>query len=166
MTFANQSGDTPRAFVDSGPILCCSFLGTPAFLFLEDGRISGPIEDRMASEIIIKGQKARPGERMTGGAGWRLATTKGKKRVFAATLLKHSTLGKSDSQFSASLNNRRFSSNFELAHYPFSLRSADRYSEGMMKSSRGLKRIPSRPRATIPILISQPPASPPPTLPS
>ena len=48
----------------------------------------------MASEIIIKGQKARPGERMTGGAGWRLATTKGKKRVFAATLLKTFNFGK------------------------------------------------------------------------
>lgn len=41
----------------------------------------------MATEVTIKGKKARPGERMTGGSGWRLATTKGRKRVFVATLL-------------------------------------------------------------------------------
>ncbi len=39
------------------------------------------------SEITIKGKKAKRGERMTNGSGWRLATTKGKKRVFAASLL-------------------------------------------------------------------------------
>jgi hypothetical protein len=39
------------------------------------------------AEIIIKGKKAKKGERMTGTTGWRLATTKGKKRVFAGTLL-------------------------------------------------------------------------------
>jgi len=37
--------------------------------------------------ITIKGQKAKRGERMTNGSGWRLATTKGRKRVFAASLL-------------------------------------------------------------------------------
>ena len=37
-------------------------------------------------DITIKGKKAAKGEKMTGGNGWRLATTKGKKRVFAATL--------------------------------------------------------------------------------
>jgi hypothetical protein len=44
----------------------------------------------MAREITIKGQPAKPGDRMTkakGGGGWRLATISGKKRVFAATLL-------------------------------------------------------------------------------
>jgi hypothetical protein len=41
----------------------------------------------MASEISIKGQRARKGERMTKGAGWRLATTRGRKRVFVGTLL-------------------------------------------------------------------------------
>ena len=48
----------------------------------------------MASEIIIKGQKAKRGERMTGGNGWRLATTKGKKRVFVGTLLETINRGK------------------------------------------------------------------------
>ena len=48
----------------------------------------------MAGEIIIRGQKARKGERMTGGAGWRLATTKGSKRVFASTLLATFNFGK------------------------------------------------------------------------
>ena len=48
----------------------------------------------MANEIVIKGERAKPGERMTGGAGWRLATTKGKKRVFPATLLKTFNFGK------------------------------------------------------------------------
>jgi hypothetical protein len=47
----------------------------------------------MASEII-KGQKAKRGERMTGGNGWRLATTKGKKRVFVGTLLETINRGK------------------------------------------------------------------------
>lgn len=47
----------------------------------------------MASEIIIKGQKAKVGERMTGGTGWRLATTKGKKRVFVGTLLQTFNFG-------------------------------------------------------------------------
>ena len=41
----------------------------------------------MASGITIKGQKARQGERMTKGKGWRLAIVKGRKRVFVATLL-------------------------------------------------------------------------------
>jgi len=49
----------------------------------------------MASEITIKGQRAKKGERMTGGTGWRLATTRGKKRVFAGTLLKTFNLGRS-----------------------------------------------------------------------
>ena len=41
----------------------------------------------MSNEIIIKGQKAGKGERMTKGRGWRLATTKRSKRVFNGTLL-------------------------------------------------------------------------------
>ena len=48
----------------------------------------------MAGEIVIKGVKARKGERMTGGSGWRLATTKGKKRVFVGTLLETINRGK------------------------------------------------------------------------
>jgi hypothetical protein len=48
----------------------------------------------MASEIIIRGQKAKRGERMTRGSGWRLATTKGKKRVFVGTLLETINRGK------------------------------------------------------------------------
>jgi hypothetical protein len=41
----------------------------------------------MAAEITIKGERARKGERMTHGAGWRLATLKGRKRVFVGSLL-------------------------------------------------------------------------------
>lgn len=41
----------------------------------------------MAGEITIRGKRAAKGERMTGGAGWRLITTKGRKRVFNGTLL-------------------------------------------------------------------------------
>ena len=41
----------------------------------------------MAGDISIKGQKAKKGERMTKGKGWRLATVTGRKRVFVATLL-------------------------------------------------------------------------------
>ncbi len=41
----------------------------------------------MANDIEIQGQKAKRGERMIGGNGWRLVTTKGKKRVFVGTLL-------------------------------------------------------------------------------
>jgi hypothetical protein len=41
----------------------------------------------MASEITIKGQRAAKGANLN-GSGWRLVTTKGRKRVFNATLLK------------------------------------------------------------------------------
>jgi hypothetical protein len=41
----------------------------------------------VAKEITIKGQPARKGERMTKGKGWRLATVKGRRRVFVGTLL-------------------------------------------------------------------------------
>lgn len=34
----------------------------------------------LAGGITIKGTKAKKGERMTKGNGWRLATTKGRKR--------------------------------------------------------------------------------------
>lgn len=47
----------------------------------------------MANDIVIKGTKAKKGERMTGGNGWRLATTKGKKRVFVGTLLQTINFG-------------------------------------------------------------------------
>ena len=41
----------------------------------------------MANEIKIKGKKARVGERMTKGKGWRLAKVRGRKRVFVGALL-------------------------------------------------------------------------------
>ena len=41
----------------------------------------------MASEITIRGEKAKRGERMRKGKGWRIAAVKGRKRVFTATLL-------------------------------------------------------------------------------
>lgn len=47
----------------------------------------------MAAGITIKGEKARRGERMTGGKGWRLATVKGRRRVFVGTLLKTFNFG-------------------------------------------------------------------------
>ena len=47
----------------------------------------------MAGEIIIKGQKAKDGERMTKGTGWRLATVKGRKRVFVGTLIETFNFG-------------------------------------------------------------------------
>jgi hypothetical protein len=48
----------------------------------------------MASDITIKGQKAKRGERMTKGSGWRLAIITGKKRVFVGTLLETINRGK------------------------------------------------------------------------
>jgi uncharacterized protein YdbL (DUF1318 family) len=42
---------------------------------------------QMVGRIKILGQKARRGERMTRGNGWRLAMEKGRKRVFIGTLL-------------------------------------------------------------------------------
>jgi hypothetical protein len=48
----------------------------------------------MAAEITIKGKRAAKGERMTGGSGWRLATTRGRKRVFAGTLIQTFNFGK------------------------------------------------------------------------
>jgi hypothetical protein len=41
----------------------------------------------MANEILIKGQIARRGQKMTKGKGWRLAAVSGRKRVFVGTLL-------------------------------------------------------------------------------
>jgi len=48
----------------------------------------------MAGEITIQGKKPRKGEKMTKGSGWRLATTRGRKRVFVATLLETINRGK------------------------------------------------------------------------
>ncbi|MBZ5672021.1 MAG: hypothetical protein LAO04_20145 [Acidobacteriia bacterium] len=48
----------------------------------------------MPSEIRIMGQKAKTGERMTRGKGWRLATVKGQRRVFVGTLLQTINFGK------------------------------------------------------------------------
>lgn len=47
----------------------------------------------MPNKITIQGEKAKRGERMTTGAGWRLVTTKGKKRIFAGTLISTTNLG-------------------------------------------------------------------------
>ncbi len=41
----------------------------------------------IASDINIQGKKAKRGERMTKGKGWRLAAVLGSKRVFVGTLL-------------------------------------------------------------------------------
>jgi len=48
----------------------------------------------MASGITIQGEKAKKGERMTRGKGWRLATVQGRKRVFVGTLLETINWGK------------------------------------------------------------------------
>ncbi len=48
----------------------------------------------MATEITIKGEKAKRGERMTKGSGWRLAVVKGRRRIFVATLLETINRGK------------------------------------------------------------------------
>jgi hypothetical protein len=47
----------------------------------------------MAAGITIKGEKAKRGERMTKGKGWRLATITGRKRVFVGTLLETINFG-------------------------------------------------------------------------
>ncbi len=46
------------------------------------------------AEITIHGERAKKGERMTKGKGWRLAAVKGRKRVFVGTLLDTINLGK------------------------------------------------------------------------
>ena len=48
----------------------------------------------MASDITIQGTKAKRGERMTTGTGWRLATIKERKRIFVGTLIKTFNFGK------------------------------------------------------------------------
>jgi hypothetical protein len=48
----------------------------------------------VAKGIMIQGEKAKVGERMTRGKGWRLATVRGRRRVFVATLLDTINLGK------------------------------------------------------------------------
>ena len=47
----------------------------------------------MANEIKIEGKKAKRGERMTKGTGWRIAKVTGRKRVFTGTLLETINLG-------------------------------------------------------------------------
>jgi hypothetical protein len=47
----------------------------------------------MAAKVRILGLRARRGERMTKGKGWRLAMEKGRKRVFIGTLLETINLG-------------------------------------------------------------------------
>jgi len=44
-------------------------------------------EYAMADQIQIMGKKAKRGDRMTNGKGWRLAVLKGDKRIFVGTLL-------------------------------------------------------------------------------
>lgn len=41
----------------------------------------------MAGAITIKGKPAKKGKRMTPGAGWQLAATRGRKRTFPGRLL-------------------------------------------------------------------------------
>ncbi len=48
----------------------------------------------MAGEITIQGKKARKGQRMTRGTGWRLVVMKGQKRIFVGTLLDTINMGK------------------------------------------------------------------------
>jgi hypothetical protein len=48
----------------------------------------------MANEITIKGERAKKGERMTMGHGWRLATIKGRKRVFVGSLIATINMGR------------------------------------------------------------------------
>lgn len=48
----------------------------------------------MAAEITIRGKRARRGERMTGSRGWKLAATRGRKRIFSATLIDTINWGK------------------------------------------------------------------------
>jgi hypothetical protein len=47
----------------------------------------------MADQIQIMGKKAKRGDRMTKGKGWRLAVIKGKKRIFVGTLLETINMG-------------------------------------------------------------------------
>ena len=47
----------------------------------------------MPSEITVHGKKAKRGERMTKGTGWRLARVRGDKLVFVGTLLETINLG-------------------------------------------------------------------------
>lgn len=47
----------------------------------------------MVANVTIMGVKAKKGERMTKGNGWRLATSKGKKRVFVGTLIETINIG-------------------------------------------------------------------------
>jgi hypothetical protein len=60
-------------------------------IFVQTNYLSGG--GLVAAEITIKGEKAGKGERMTKGQGWRLATTKGRKRVFVGTLIETINIG-------------------------------------------------------------------------
>jgi len=47
----------------------------------------------MADQVQIMGEKAKRGDRMTKGKGWRLAVIKGDKRIFVGTLLETINMG-------------------------------------------------------------------------
>ncbi len=47
----------------------------------------------MAETWTVRGKKAKRGERMTKGSGWRVVAVKGRKRVFVATLLTTINMG-------------------------------------------------------------------------
>jgi len=51
------------------------------------------ISGSSAATLTFSGRKAKRGERMTKGKGWRLAVIKGDKRVFVGTLLETINLG-------------------------------------------------------------------------
>lgn len=47
----------------------------------------------MAGEITIRGKKAKRGQRMTKGRGWRLVAVQGRERIFVGTLLDTINMG-------------------------------------------------------------------------
>jgi hypothetical protein len=67
--------------------LCTGLTSTSHFWYWLSHLSSGSTRDSCAKQLS-RPRPAGKGEQMTGIRGWRLATTKGKKRVFVATLLK------------------------------------------------------------------------------
>ena len=66
------------------------FWGTCLLAFRSDQTMANT---KISPELTIRGTKARRGDRMTRGKGWRLVVIKGRKRVFVATLLGTHNLG-------------------------------------------------------------------------
>jgi hypothetical protein len=92
-------------------------------------------DERMANEIIIKGQKAKRGERMTKGSGWRLARRGGASVFLQVPYLQQLIAEKNVSLSLASQSRLRFRG---LTALQISWRNQTRHLRSMLLGSNGV----------------------------